>query len=175
MLKLIGLKSSLNLGLTNKLKEEFPNWKDVEISRPEYNFKCIPDPQWMAGFSSGDSSFNIKISKSESSKLGIRVQLRFSIGLHLREKEFIKYLTTYFNLAKDKYVYSDSNSIQFEITNINDIINVIIPFFMKYPIKGKKILDFIEFNKVAIMINNKEHLTKEGLNEILNIKSKMNQ
>jgi hypothetical protein len=129
----------------------------------------------MAGFSSGDSSFNIKISKSETTKLGTRVQLRFSIDLHLREKEFIKYLTTYFNLAKDKYVYSDSNSVKFEITNTKDITNVIIPFFMKYPIKGKKNLDFMEFNKVVIIINNKEHLTKEGLNEILNIKSKMNQ
>ena len=46
---------------------------------------------------------------------------------------------------------------------------------MKFPIKGKKSLDFIEFNKVAKLVNNKEHLTKEGLNEILNIKSRMNQ
>ena len=175
LLNIVGLKSSLNLGITSKLKEEFPNWKDVEISRPEYNFKGIPNPQWIAGFSSGDSSFNIKISKSETNKLGIRVQLRFSIGLHLREKEFVKYLATYFNLNEDKYVYLDSNSVRFEITNTNDIINVIIPFFVKYPIKGKKSLDFIEFNKVAIIVNNKEHLTKEGLNEILNIKSKMNQ
>jgi len=175
LLKLVGLKSSLNLGLTNKLKEEFSNWKDVEMSRPEYSFKGIPDPQWMAGFSSGDSSFNIKTSKSETTKLGTRVQLRFSIDLHIREQEFIKYLTTYFNLAKDKYVYLDNNSVKFQITNIKDITDVIIPFFMKYPIKGKKSLDFIEFNKVAIMVNNKEHLTGEGLNEILDIKSKINQ
>jgi hypothetical protein len=46
---------------------------------------------------------------------------------------------------------------------------------MKYPIKGNKSLDFMEFNKVVIMINNKEHLTKEGFNEILSIKSNMNQ
>jgi hypothetical protein len=175
LLKLVGLKSSLNLGLTSKLKEGFSNWKDIEISRPEYNFKGIPDPLWMAGFSSGDSSFNIKISKSVTSKLGVRVQLRFSIGLHLREKEFVKYLSTYFNLTKDKNVYYGENSVSFQVTNTNDITNVIIPFFMKYPIKGNKSLDFIEFNKVVIMINNKEHLTKEGFNEILSIKSNMNQ
>lgn len=175
LLKLVGLKSSLNLGLTSKLKEEFSNWKDLEISRPEYIFKGIPDPLWMAGFSSGDSSFNIKISKSETSKLGVRVQLRFSIGLHLREKEFVKYLSTYFNLTKDKNVYYTDNSVSFQVTNINDITYVIIPFFMKYPIKGNKSLDYMEFNKVVIMINNKEHLTKEGFNKILSIKSNMNQ
>ena len=175
LLKLIGLKSNLNLGLSSKLKEEFSNWKDIEISRPEYKFKGIPVPQWMAGFSSGDGSFNIKISKSETNKLGVRVQLRFSIGLHLREKEFVEYLTTYFNLTKDKYVYYKDKSVEFQITNINDIINVIIPFFIEYPIKGKKNLDFTEFNKVVVMIKNKEHLTKEGFDEILNIKSNMNQ
>ena len=174
LLKIVRLKSFLNLGITNKLKEEFPNWNDVEVGRPEYKFNGIPSPQWMAGFSSGDSSFNIKISKSETSKLSTRVQLRFYIGLHLREKEFIQSLATYFNLSKDKYVYLNNNSVRFENTNTDDIINVIIPFFMKYPIKGKKYLDFIEFNKVAILVSNKEHLTEKGLNEILNIKSKMN-
>ena len=175
LLKLVGLKSSLNLGLTSKLKEEFSNWKDLEISRPEYKFKGIPDPLWMAGFSSGDSSFNIKISKSETSKLGVRVQLRFSIGLHLREEEFVKYLSTYFNLNKDKHIYYGENSVSFQVTNTKDITNVIIPFFMKYPIIGNKSLDFKDFYKVVIMINNKEHLTKEGFNEILSIKSNMNQ
>ena len=129
----------------------------------------------MAGFSSGDSSFNIKISKSVTSKLGVRVQLRFSIGLHLREEEFVKYLSTYFNLTKDKYVYYGENSISFQVTNTNDITNVIIPFFLKYSIKGNKSLDFLEFNKIVKMVNNKEHLTKEGFNEILSIKSNMNQ
>ena len=78
-------------------------------------------------------------------------------------------------MTKDKYVYSKDKSVSFQITNINDIINVIIPFFIEYPIRGKKSLDFMEFNKVVVMIKNKEHLTKEGFDEILNIKSNMNQ
>ena len=78
-------------------------------------------------------------------------------------------------MTKDKYVYYKDKSVKYQITNINDIIDVIIPFFMKYPIKGKKNLDFKEFNKVVEMIKNKEHLTKEGFDEILNIKSNMNQ
>jgi len=86
LLKLIGIKASLNLGLTPGLKEAFPDWKKVQFNRPEFIFKGIPDPNWIAGFSSGDGSFNIKISSSTTSKLGSRVQLRFSIGLNIREK-----------------------------------------------------------------------------------------
>nr|QDG01222.1 LAGLIDADG endonuclease [Scytalidium sp.] len=173
LLKLIGLKSSLNLGLSSELKEEFPNWKEIEISRPEYCFKGIPNPQWLAGFSSGDSSFMIKTSKSET-ELGQRVQLRFSIGLHIREQELVKSLTAYFNLGNDKLVYMNSNSVSFQVTNTKYILNTIIPFFDQYTIKGKKSLDYVEFRKVAFMVKNKEHLTEKGLNEILNIKSKMN-
>jgi hypothetical protein len=92
----------------------------------------------MAGFSSGDSSFNIKVSKSETTKLGTRVQLRFAIDLHIKDKEFVNYLTTYFNLDKNKYVYLSRNSVKFETTNTKDITSVIIPFFIKYPIQGKK-------------------------------------
>src|ERR1700744_1843194 len=129
----------------------------------------------MAGFSSGDSSFNIKISQSLTSKLITRIQLRFSIGLHIREKELIEYCVKYFNLIEGRYIYLKNNSIALEITNFKDITNVIVPFFIKYPIKGKKNLDFIEFNKVVTMVSNKEHLTQEGIAKILTIKSKMNQ
>ena len=42
LLKLVGIKASLNLGLPLNLKEAFPN---VEVySRPDYTFKGIVDP-----------------------------------------------------------------------------------------------------------------------------------
>jgi len=137
----------------------------------------------MAGFSSGDSSFNIKISKSLTSKLSTRIQLRFSIDLHIREKELINSCIKFFNLCVDmrklanvnKYVYVKSNSVSLQITNFEVISNIIIPFFKQFPIKGKKSLDFIDFEKVATMVNNKQHLTQQGLNQILIIKSRMNQ
>jgi LAGLIDADG endonuclease len=51
----------------------------------------------------------------------------------------------------------------------------IIPFFEKYLILGNKSLDFEDFKKVANIIKNKEHLTSDGFNNILNIKSGMNR
>jgi len=47
ILNLVGLKSSLNWGLTDKLMNAFPNFCAIE--RPDYSFKCIPDPNWLAG------------------------------------------------------------------------------------------------------------------------------
>ena len=67
------------------------------------------------------------------------------------------------------------STVGLQITKISDIVNTIIPFFEKYPIIGVKNLDFIDFKSAAFIIKNKEHLTSDGFNKILEIKSKMNQ
>ena len=180
LLKLIGIKSSLNLGLNSNLKEAFPNWNEYEIIRPEYIFKGIPDPNWIAGFSSGDGSFSIKISNS-TTKIGSRVRLRFAIGLNIREKELIKAIITYFKLDiykennKMSYIYSGDNFVSFQVMKYSDIYDIIVPFFNEYSIQGQKSLDFFDFVKVVNMIKNKEHLTLEGFNKILKIKASMNE
>ncbi len=181
LLKLVRIKSCLNLGLTTDLKKVFFNWKENKVIRPEYIFIGIPDPNWIAGFSSGDSSFNIKISSSNTIKIGSRVQLRFSIGLNIREKELIKSLATYFKLSNFKedvkmsYIYYGENSVSLQVVKFSDIYDIILPFFNEYPIQGKKFFYLLDFIKVANMLKNKEHLTSEGFNKILNIKASMNE
>lgn len=184
------MKSSLNLGLPDNLKKAFP--KVVPVNRPEYTFKGNINPYWVAGFTSGDGSFNIKINKAKNTEIG-RVQLRFAIHLHLREKEVIEGLAAFFNLnisrtlaenkdskslsVKDlnyKYIYFTKNSVAFQVVNTSHILDIIIPFFDKYPLDGIKSLDFADFKIVAEIVKTQKHLTSEGFNQILKIKAGMN-
>jgi len=96
LLILIGLKSSLNWGLSSSLKEAFPNVASFGESRPEYKFNGIPDPFWVAGFTSGDGSFHFNIKKSNTN-ISHRVSLRYSINLNIRDADVLKGLVTYFN------------------------------------------------------------------------------
>lgn len=188
ILQLVGIKSSLNWGLSGKLKEAFQNV--VPVNRPEYKYQGITDPNWVAGFTSGDGSFHILIRMPENTKGKVSVSLRYSINLNIRDTEVIKGLITYFKLydtnvikttdsveTDNKYnnIYVLETTVGLQITKISDIVNTIIPFFEKYPIIGVKNLDFTDFKKAAIIIKNKEHLTPDGLNKILEIKSKMNR
>jgi len=119
---------------------------------------------------------HIKTSKSATTKLGTRVQLRFSIGLDIREKLLITDLVKFFNLQDfDKYIYTTENAVNFQITNFTDIMNIIIPFFEQYPIEGIKKLDYMDFKTVGDLMLNKEHLTQSGLDNIINIQSNMNR
>ena len=71
-------------------------------------------------------------------------------------------------------VFRERIAFNFRVTKLDDITEKIIPFYKKYPIVGVKVLDFNDFCKIAEMIKYKKHLTKEGLEEIKKIKSRMN-
>lgn len=51
----------------------------------------------------------------------------------------------------------------------------LIPFFDKYPIKGVKFKDYLDFVKVAELVKCKAHLNKSGLDQIRDIKMNMNR
>lgn len=166
--KLIEYKSSLNKGLSEELRDSFSDLKLLE--RVEFKFDGIPSPYWIAGFVSGDGSFNIKTTKARVGK----VQLRFAVHLHIREAEVIKGLSQFFNFEANKYIYYTDTSVAVQIVNTSDILNIIIPFFNEYQIQGAKELDFVDFKKVAEIVKSKDHLTEDGFNKILVIKDNMN-
>lgn len=204
LLKIISLKTNLNLGLSDNLIKAFS--KIVPIIKRNYIFKGIPDPFWISGFTSGDGSFNLKIGSLATTSIGVRVQLRFGIGLHIRELDVIKGLAAYLNLLyplassppfgrgwcippsgwdasksdevlniKYKNITTSSKVINFQITKFSDIVNIIIPFFDKYPIQGQKALDFEDFKKVVEIMKTNDHLTVKGYEKIVKIKEGMNR
>ena len=46
----------------------------------------------------------------------------------------------------------------------------IITFFQKYPLQTVKLLNFNDFVSIGNLMHNKEHLSKEGIKKIINIK-----
>ena len=94
LLKIVTLKSSLNWGISDKLTKAFP--VVIPVNRPEYKFKGIPDPFWIAGFTSGDGSFQIRLRKLNTN-IGYRVSLLYSFHLHIRDLDVLKGLATYFS------------------------------------------------------------------------------
>jgi hypothetical protein len=177
LLKIISLKTNLNLGLPPNLIKVFS--KIVPLTKPDYIFKGIPDPFWVSGFTSGDGSFNLKIGNSATTLIGVRVQLRFGIGLHIRELDVIKGLAAYFNLlyplasqsfevsnVKYRNITTRLKVVDFQVIKFSDIINIIIPFFIKYPTQGQKALDFKYFKKVAEIMKTNDHLTVKGFEKI---------
>lgn len=172
--KLVSIKASMNRGLSDKLKESFSG---VTLAlRPEVKIKLMPDPQWLAGFTAAEGCFFVVLTNSQKSVdfLGESVWLRFMITQHSRDEEFlINCLIKYLGCGK---YYSRSNKEYGEliVEKFTDIVEIIIPFFDKYKLQGAKQKDFEDFKKVALLMQDKVHLTSQGLEEIRKIKSGMN-
>ena len=74
----------------------------------------------------------------------------------------------------EKYRQHGEQTINYGIRSIKDL-QFIINHFDKFPLKTKKLNDYKLFKLAFNIIKNKEHLTKEGFNKLLSIKSSMNK
>lgn len=169
--EILMIRASMNLGLSAQLKQAFPGILPFE--RVKVTNLVIKDPHWFSGFTSGEGCFFISIFKSETSKLGENVTLKFHIAQHFRDSELLNQFVTQFGCGRVE-VNSKKTAAYFVVTKFNDITNIIIPLFENYPILGIKALDFKSFSKAAKLMENKTHLTEKGLSEIRSIKSEMN-
>ena len=169
--KVLSIKASMNLGLSDELKLSFPDIKP--ISRPSLLHKSILNPNWIPGLASGDGCFHISIRNSPTTTLGKSVVLKFHIVQHSRDIELMKMLISTLGCGKIELMLQQT-AVYFVVTNFKDIFEKIIPFFDEHPIQGIKALDYSDFKKVANLIHNKEHLTEQGLLKIQSIKSNMN-
>jgi len=133
-------------------------------------------PYWVTGFSDAESSFSIRIAKDASRLLGIRICPVYSIELHIRDIGVLYKIKEFFNVGSVIVrVRKGKSTGIYSVQSIKDLINVIIPHFIKYPLITQKQADFILFSRAVNLLNDKEHLTKEGIYKILSIRFAMNK
>jgi len=169
--KIVAIKSSMNLFLSEELKVAFPEIVPVERYLISSIDQEVKDPNWLAGFTEAEGCFYINLHKSAGREVNERVKIGFKLSQHVRDEQLMRSLITYFGCGN---INRDKNSFNFIVTKFSDIRDKIIPFFEKYPIIGNKLLDYQDFCKVAKLMENKSHLTEEGLNKIRKIKAGMN-
>ena len=169
--KIINIKASMNLGLSEVLKSNFIKFKPVD--RPLILTNNIPNAKWLSGFVSGEGNFDVSIIHNSKQKLGYQVKLRFRISQHVRDLKLMELLINYLGAGRIE-LNSSKSIVSLTIVKFSDLNNKIIPFLEKNTLHGVKILDFLDFCAVAKLMNEGKHLTIEGLELIRTIKSKMN-
>jgi hypothetical protein len=167
--QIINIKASINLGSSELIKSEFVI---NPVERPIIKSTNIPNPNWVSGFVSGEANFDVGIKKSKNI-IGYQVYLKLRISQHERDIKLMKLLINYLGGGR---IEKDSRNpvVYLVIGKISYINNIIIPFFNQYPILGTKYLDYLDWCKIANLMNLGSHLTSEGLSEIRKIKSGMN-
>lgn len=172
---MISIKSKFKKGLSPLLQTSFPKY--LEYTIPAYN----PDftkmnSHWLAGFINSDGHFGFFVTDAVS--LRTRCTAQFSLVQLNSSRIVLEYITqflgfgTVYPLIPDPVLRNNASTIQISsIKHINELILILADtkFY------GAKALDYADFCRGVKIMNNKGHLSNEGLSEIRDIANNMNK
>lgn len=131
-------------------------------------------PLWfVTGFTDGEGSFGLSVSKNTKRTTGYIISPSFSIGVHPNDRHLLEGIKALLGVG-EIYLNSSENIIRLKVSSIKDLTEVIIPHFEKYPLISQKRADFELFKWAVEILKRKEHLTLGGLQEIINIRASLN-
>ena len=130
------------------------------------------DPNWICGFVDGEWTFYVWINKQASITTWFQVLPEFRVVQHKRDIQLLNKLKSYFSCWVVRVNHSDR--YEYRVRSLNHIIEIIIPFFEKYPLQTVKNRDFYSFRRIINKMKSGRHMTTEWIHEILHIAKLMN-
>lgn len=136
------------------------------------------NPKYVSGLIEGEGCFCITISKHKTKRLGVDPRLMFEVEMIIDDKLLLEKLQNTFNcghiyiLNYERYGWRPH--VKYAVKSYRDIQKIIIPFFKKHKLVGKKRKDFDYFCKASEIFEKKLHLTEKGVKDLRRIQSKMN-
>jgi hypothetical protein len=65
-------------------------------------------------------------------------------------------------------------TLKFEVRNIADLVTKVLPHFREYPLMSSKQSDVVRFERICRLMNEAQHLNRDGFEEIVRIAMEMN-
>ena len=142
---------------------------------PNYNFKksnsYYLNPYYITGFVDAEGCFTTSIFKDIRMLLKWQVKPIFKITVHNKDINILEALQRTWGIGKI-YKHSDNASV-YRVSSLKNL-RIIINHFDKYPLLTQKSADYLLFKQSVHLIENKSHLTMEGLLKLVSIKASLN-
>ena len=131
------------------------------------------EAQWITGFVDGEGCFHVGINKHAEMSVGFQVLPEFTVVQHERDVQVLHALKAHFGCGVVRRNHGDR--MAYRVRGREHLLQRVVPFFEKHPLKTKKRQDFLKFRKVLLLMAQERHLTEEGVEEIRRIASQMNR
>jgi hypothetical protein len=128
------------------------------------------DPWFITGLFDAESSFVVTNLKNSRYKTGWNVQARVQIKMHEKDRVLIQSIQEFFGGIGYVSKLNNTSSVEFRVSTLKDLVDVILPHFDNYPLT-KKHSDYLLFKEIVLLMLNKEHNTLEGIQKIVNIRA----
>jgi hypothetical protein len=140
---------------------------------------------WVIGFVDGEGCFSIGFVKQSGSgnrkgyKTGYQVSPEFAVTQGKKSLSTLLELQKFFGIGQviinRRYDNHKEHAYRFVVRKRGDLVKVIILFFEQYKLKTSKKNDFTKFSECVYMIDQGEHLTRDGLIKIAQVAQTMNR
>ncbi len=130
----------------------------------------IPD-EYFIGFTEGEGCFYVGVVSSKETRNGWQIVHFFKVSQNPSGKvildAFKKRLGCGYVKPNDKNILSSDKSLAYVVRNITDLKDKVIPFFRNKLIIKRRAFD--TFSAVVDKISRKEHLSKDGFRELVDL------
>ena len=128
---------------------------------------------YISGYTDGEGCFSISISPRATLSVGWEVRPSFSVSQNGDRAEVLHALQAYFGCGSIRPDRSDS-TLKWETRSLDELVERIVPHFIRYPLLSAKRLDFERFALVCRLMADGEHRRRAGLIKIVSIVREMN-
>ena len=134
---------------------------------------------WVVGFVDGEGCFCISINRNSTSKTGWQVIPEFVVTQGEKSLDSLKELKNFFHCGNifinHRYDNHREHLYRFCVRSLKDLREKVIPFFKENRLRTAKKDEFVNFCETMRLIDQRDHLTLEGLARIAKIASSMNR
>lgn len=139
---------------------------------------------WITGFVDGEGCFSINFIRQpdraarKGYRTGFQVAHEFAVTQGAKSVECLRMLMKFFGVGgvyvNRRYDNHKEHMYRYCVRKRADLIQKIIPFFERYPLRTSKQGDFLKFVECVRRVERRSHLTPTGLIEIVEIAERMN-
>jgi hypothetical protein len=137
-------------------------------TRAAYGERVPLDPWFVSALTEGEGRFCVSLALRSQLRTGVEVRPSFSLSLNEKDLELLRELQTFFGCGWIRESKAD-RTFKYEARAVDDLPDSIISHFERHPLRGSKAKSFAAFEGVCRMIEQGDHLRRDGLRRIINI------
>jgi hypothetical protein len=128
---------------------------------------------YISGFVDGEGCFCVSFQPSLRHRFGWEVRPSFSVSQNADRADLLYVIQKIWGCGFIRPDRSDK-TLKFEVRNIRDLVEKVLPHFRVYPLLSSKQIDVERFDRICHLVNDRRHLELEGLEEIIGLAMEMN-
>lgn len=166
----------------------------TDINKLPLNKDNLENSSWLSGFVDADGSFSVQYTKTEKGpdatggwtcfagakkrKISCRLRIEQRISDPITNESYFYILNQvclFLNCKLLTRKQKSTNNTYYTLAASSKLsLDIIINYFNKYPLFSSKYLDYKDWEKVADLIINNQHYSKQGINTVELVRSRMN-